>query len=159
MTNSKDKIKYVVTEGGEVLGVEWRLAKKGERYLFAGRTETVFQSGTLVEVPVVTPISPPPFVDREVVEPAIEAARDLVERSRNLNEVDMPARLWQKHHYAVYAAEEALHPKPKERWEVGVDSLERHFVRDTQGDEEFEVSSVDADRLAAKLNAQEGDAS
>lgn len=167
MTNSKDKIKYVVTEGGEVLGVDDRPPRVGEKFICGEGIATAPEPFAAQRL-VLTPISPPPFVDREVVEQLVEVTKRAHLLTGNVSPSDESAQATYgrvtEHVYrlnegideALAAAEQALHTKPKERYytqETAVRDRERgEFVC---GCDTTEI----AEQIAAALNAQEGDAS
>lgn len=76
MKKSNEQIKYVVTEGGEQLGVTQRSPKIGERYVEAnGKIETAVRNFRNTACLVLTELDTPPFVDREVVEKLFAAAK------------------------------------------------------------------------------------
>lgn len=161
MNKPNDQIKYVVTEGGEVLGAEIRVPRQGERFLKADDTVDVSDGYQFAEYLVLTELDTPPFVDREVVEPLVAAAKDALRKARHSGMFPEDLQFGQLID-ALPTPQEALNPKPRERWHVN-DSREMFLgeivVAERDGKRRFQMTDLDeAEELAALLNAQVGDA-
>lgn len=162
MKKSNEQIKYVVTEGGEQLGVTQRSPKIGERYVEAnGKIETAVRNFRNTACLVLTELDTPPVVGREVVESLFAAAKSVANgwaaSSFGASRVAVSRLKINNLSQALAATEEALNPKPKERYytqETAVWDRERGELGEfVCGCDTAEAAST----IARALNAQVGE--
>lgn len=159
---SQDKIKYVVTEGGEVFDAEVRKPQSGERFMVEGLSIETAMFDFNSTWTVLTEPDTPQFVPREVVEPLFVAAKQAVQHvgSSRSNHLINNSGSIVKMRKALAATEEALHPKPKERFEVNGSNVIDTDVPEGEPERTYRAATqADALNFKNLLNAQEGDAS